>query len=277
MSAEPTAVGVTSTRSAPTSRPRGELPARQEQLHRGHPAGLGRAGTRGEGGIEHVDSTEIIPGPRSPPSRRALDHLARIPSSRTSCMKIAGDAALALPRELLLARASSRAARSARSARDRRALPRPAGTSASRARSRPRRPPSRCRCACRSGSARPGRAARRRRGCRARRCRGRRRARSASRRRRAPRPRSRSIAAWVRAGSAGRTAARRNRRPAARRSHRCRPRGARPAGSPAARIARAEARPGRSETSSSVGAPTIATSTPVELGRVLRCKASRRT
>ena len=114
------------------------------------------------------------------------------------------------------------------------------------------------------------RGGRRRRGCRARRCRGRRRARSGSRRRRAPGRRcARSPRGWRRGRRAG-PARRRSRPRAARRSRRSPPRGAGPGGQLAARIARGPKRaPGRSETRSSVGAPTIATSAPGQLGRVL--------
>ncbi len=76
-------------------------------------------------------------------------------------------------------------------------------------------------------------------------------------------PTVRSIAAWVAAGSAGRTGAspksttRSSAKPSMPAS-RCGP-----GGQLAARIARGPKRaPGRSETRSSVGAPTIATSTP---------------
>ena len=56
MSAEPTAVGITSTSSAPTTgRRRARLAAGAHQLGAGHPARLRGAGSGGEGGVEHVD------------------------------------------------------------------------------------------------------------------------------------------------------------------------------------------------------------------------------
>ena len=175
-----------------------------------------------------------------------------------------GDPALALPAELRPRPASSRAGRSGRSGAGRRGPARPAGTSACRA--RPRRPKTSVPVSVWvSKWTRPtGPCLRRRRGCRARRSSGRRRGRSGSRRPRAPSPTSVSIASWVRAGSAGQ-----HRRVAevddpqlleARRPSP--PGGARPGSSPRGSPAGRSACPGRSETRSSVGAPTMTTSTP---------------
>ena len=80
-----------------------------------------------------------------------------------------------------------------------------------------------------------------------------------------------SIASWVRTGSAGSTGASpksttRSSAKASTPASRCGP-----GGQEAARIARGPKRvPGRSETRSSVGAPTIATSTPASSAGVLR-------
>ena len=265
MSVDPTPVGITSTTSIPTMpQPRGELTAGPEQVAARHPARLRRAGARREGRVEHVDVDREEHRQLADDRRRVSSTIARIPRSRTSCMKKLVIPLLRLPARTPARPASSRAARSARSGRRRRGRLGRAGTSACRARPRRRRPPRRCPCGCRSGRAQPARAS----------------AATALTSGSAiewspPRtigiapaattwPTMRSIAAWfprrIRAGTTGASpkSTTRSSAIASSRASRCGP-----GGQPAARIARGPKRvPGRSEVRSSIGAPTIATSTP---------------
>ena len=181
---------------------------------------------------------------------------------------------LGLPRELPLARPVAAQADLDVAPRVDDARPRRAGTSACRARPRRRRPRCRCRCACRSGRGRRGRG---------------RAAHGADvglgdRVVAAEHDRHRaggehlpdgSLDRLVRARGVGgqHRPRRRSRRSSAPRTRRPSPRGAAPAGSSAARIARGPKRaPGRSETRSSVGAPTIATSKPASSAGILRVR-----
>ena len=77
MSAEPIAVGSTSTTSAPTSSTRGcDLAHRPEQVDGRHPARLGRAGARGERRIEHVDVDRDVDRPLPHVRERPRDDLS---------------------------------------------------------------------------------------------------------------------------------------------------------------------------------------------------------
>ena len=263
MSAEPTAVGITSTTSAPTtSSSRRERRGRPEEVDRRHPARLRRPGARREGRVEDVDVDREEDGPVADDLDRPPDDLAD-PELADVVHEEARDPVLGLPGELGLARPVAAQADLDVAARvDVALLDEPV-----------HRRPVRDLDAEDLGAgvgvgvevdeADRAVAARRRRGCRARRSSGRRRARSGSRRRPAPGRRVASIAACVRTGSAGITGASpksttRSSAKASTFASRCGP-----GGQLAARIARGPKRvPGRSETRSSVGAPTIATSTP---------------
>ena len=75
MSADPTAVGITSTRSAPTSaQARADLTARPEQVGVGHSTWLGRARAGGEGGVENIDVDGKEVGRLIRDLKRALHH-----------------------------------------------------------------------------------------------------------------------------------------------------------------------------------------------------------
>ncbi len=190
MSAEPTAVGITSTTSTPTrSRPAATRAHRPEQVDRRHAAGLGCAGAGCEGRVEHVDVDRQEDGPPADDADRVLDDGADAPIAHV-VHEEARDPVLGLPRELFLSRPVAPQPDLDVAAPRRRARHARAGTWECRATPRHRTPPRRCRCECRSGRARPGRAPLRRRARRARRWSGRRRARSGSRRRARPRPRA---------------------------------------------------------------------------------------
>ena len=142
MSAEPTAVGITSTTSAPTSStPRGDLAHRPEQVDGGHAARLGRPGARREGRVEHVDVDRHVDRPRPPRARARARRPLRMPCVADVVHEEARDPVLGAATRTRPAPASSRADRSARTAPDRRGPPRRGGTSASRASARRRRPP----------------------------------------------------------------------------------------------------------------------------------------
>ena len=207
MSAEPTAVGITSTTSAPTiSSRRGDLAARPQQIRRGHAAGLGGAGPGREGRVEHVDvhreEGRALAGGLDGALDRLVDALLADLVHEDRC-----DPLLGLPGELLLPGPVAAqpdlgvALRIDVALLDQPVHRRPVGDldaedlgagvgvgvevdQADRARAWPRR-----------------------RECPARRSRGRRRARSGSRRPSSTSPTVRSIASWLRAGSAGSTGA----------------------------------------------------------------------
>ena len=203
-SAEPTAVGITSTSSAPTSVELvGERAHRPEQLARppSRPARACRCPARPTGRARRC-RPKGTPGPRRRCRRRGR-RPPRCPSARNVVHEERGDPALALPGELRLARpVAAQADLHVAGGVDARPARR-AGASACRASAAGRRPRWRCRYARRSGRARRRRGGPRRRGCRARRSSDRRRARSGSRRRRCTSPTSRSIAACEAAGVGG--------------------------------------------------------------------------
>ena len=103
MSAEPTAVGITSTTSAPTSSSR-SASARQAQQQFGarHPARLGRPGPGREGGVEDVDVDREVDRPGPHRGDGPLD--GRLDADLADVVhEDALDPLLALPGELLLA------------------------------------------------------------------------------------------------------------------------------------------------------------------------------
>ena len=156
-SAEPTAVGITSTTSAPTSSSFDATVADgPEQVGGGEPAGLGRPGAGREGRVEDVDVDREERRPLADDLDRLVRRPRSMPSLRTSCAK-----KLVIPCSACHANSRSPGPVAAQADLDvarrvDRPLARRAGTSASRARPRRRRPPCPCRCACRSGRGRRG-------------------------------------------------------------------------------------------------------------------------
>ena len=242
--------------------PLGARAARPEQVGRRHPARLGGAGAGREGGVEHVDVDRQERRAVADDGQRALER-RRDPLRAHLVHRDRGDALLLLPRELLGAGPVPAQADLGVAARvdvavadevvHRRAVRELHAVHA----------PGRYRCGCRSGAGRGGRAARRRRARPARRSSGRRRARSGSSPRSPPRRRCAGSRRATRPGRRGSRARRRSRPPRSSAIASTPVSRWGPGSPPAARIARGPWRvPGDSETSSSIGAPMMATSTP---------------